>query len=389
MGRFLISTFTEDGFLFPAVGLAKQLCTCGHSVAIIADEKGATRLKELNVSWLEVLSASEDACAVKHWGDQDAILQLLPTIRRAISFYQPDALIVTPLSIGALVVGEEEHIPTIVLGFASYLLPRIVHENKISDHESDNLRRWRYSETSSILEGARLRAGLGPSIENYENTRLNGILHLLRTVPALERGGIDLPKCVRFVGACLWEPAALDEALVNTCNRSSHDGVPVIYAQVGRSFKSVSLWSKLVEAFANEKVFVVAAVARCDMLIRVVPKNFLVVRTANQGSILPATQLVVCDGHSTATLGALSDGVPLVLMPNGSGTEEVALMCERSGAASVLPNDGNHHPDALRKATFAAMSDHDLHQACKKNQKQFSQYEGFGIAVTEIESQLH
>jgi UDP:flavonoid glycosyltransferase YjiC (YdhE family) len=53
--------------------------------------------------------------------------------------------------------------------------------------------------------------------------------------------------------------------------------------------------------------------------------------------VLPHCSLVIGSGHPTTVLGALTHGLPLVLLSNGSGTEEAAEACQRAGVAITAP----------------------------------------------------
>lgn len=387
MGRLLFSPFTEEGFLYPAIGLGQHLVARGHLVAMIAEEAGRSLLEGRGILCFPASSAEAISCRVGTWGDQESIACHSGMLKRAIQAFQPDVLVISALNLSGLIAREETNIPTVVLGFASYMYPRAMGEIHKDSDAVERLRWWRYSETVRILEAARARAGLMPSIDDWRCTALLGDLFLLRTIPALEDSGVGLPSRVRFAGACLWEPEGSESQLGTLIDWRKRSGPPVIYVQVGRSFKGASLWPIITEAFAREGVTIVASLSRCDVPIGDVPENFLLLPCVNQSVVLSQARAVICDGHSTAVLGALCKGVPCVLAPNGSGTEEIAFRCQRAGVAEVLTRTAISGA-AVRTATLATLGDGALELACSKVRQGFAAFRNFDKAGAEVEKVL-
>jgi UDP:flavonoid glycosyltransferase YjiC (YdhE family) len=387
MGRFLFSTFSEEGFFFPAIGLGRHLVACGHSVAMVAEESGRLLLESNGIECLATSREDAISCRVGTWGDQESISCHRVALKRAIEAFQPHVMVVSALTLSGLIVREEIKIPTAVLGFASYLFPRERREAHEPSDAIEGLRWWRYSETFRILETARARLGLSPHNDNWKVPSLLGDLYLLRTVPALEDFDFGLPTNVRFVGACVWEPESEDDAVSAWVDRCRNTDLPIVYAQVGRSFKGASLWPALNEAFATDRIAVIASVSRCDVTVSDIPTNFLVLPRPYQNSILTHAAATVCDGHSTAVLGSLLHGVPCVLAPNGSGTEEIAFRCQRAGVAEVLHRT-TLTSRCLRAATVAKFADSGIRAACSRMQRHFAEYPGFVAAGLAVESLL-
>ena len=388
MGRFLLAAFSEEGFFFPAVGLGQHLASRGHNVGVVADEGRRALLESLGLVCFGA-SGSDAACLrVGTWGDQEAIARHSTVLRHAVQHHKPDVLVVSALMMGGLVVGEVTRLPTAAIGFASYMFPRSDPSASGEASALEKMRWWRYSETLRIFQLARDRGGLAALSDDWRSTRLLGDLLLLRTIPDLEDGGFGLPGHVRFVGPCLWEPDSDSETLNEFVNRCRRLDTPIIYAQVGRSFEGAGLWPTIVAAFGQERVAVVASVSRSEAPAGDVPQNFLVERQVRQSLALAHAGAMICDGHSSAVLGALRYGVPSVLVPNGSGTDEIAHRCQQAGVAEILPSL-SVTAAGLRAATVAKFRDADMKVACAGVRQKFSNYSGFeraALAVEELQS---
>jgi MGT family glycosyltransferase len=67
-----------------------------------------------------------------------------------------------------------------------------------------------------------------------------------------------------------------------------------------------------------------------------IPANARVEQFVPQAEILPSCRAVVCHGGSGSTLGALSHGLPLLLVPRGADQFDNAAACAAAGVARVL-----------------------------------------------------
>jgi len=79
------------------------------------------------------------------------------------------------------------------------------------------------------------------------------------------------------------------------------------------------------------------------------PDRVRVERFVPQGHVLPLAAAVVCHGGSGTTLGALAQGLPLVLVPQAADQFDNAARAEAAGAAVVL-RPGEVTGDAVRAA---------------------------------------
>ncbi|HEY2747510.1 MAG TPA: nucleotide disphospho-sugar-binding domain-containing protein, partial [Polyangia bacterium] len=127
------------------------------------------------------------------------------------------------------------------------------------------------------------------------------------------------------------------------------DGAGVLYAQPGRAFGGRSYIRELGGAAARHQLRVAAAIARADFAVDELPPRAWCRPHVSADQILPHAVATVANGHTTAVLASLRHGVPLVLVPNGSGTDVIADNCARAGAAVVVP-EAELSTDALDAA---------------------------------------
>jgi UDP:flavonoid glycosyltransferase YjiC (YdhE family) len=97
----------------------------------------------------------------------------------------------------------------------------------------------------------------------------------------------------------------------------------------------------LVQDEADPSYRVVASVGRLEESAEISTRFVFARSHVPQGQVLPHAALVVTTGHSTSFLGAAVHGVPLVVVPHGSGTEDVADLVTELGIGRT------HHPAAL------------------------------------------
>jgi UDP:flavonoid glycosyltransferase YjiC (YdhE family) len=103
-----------------------------------------------------------------------------------------------------------------------------------------------------------------------------------------------------------------------------------------------------------------------------------------QGQVLPYARAVISSGHTTSVLGALTHGLPSLLLPNGSGTEEIAGNCERAGAAICMAPE-TVNAESLRKAVKELLENSKLRQKALALKQAFNQVNGCEHAAELLE----
>jgi UDP:flavonoid glycosyltransferase YjiC (YdhE family) len=116
-----------------------------------------------------------------------------------------------------------------------------------------------------------------------------------------------------------------------------------------------------------------------DGELKNITENFFVRAHVPQNFVLEFAQAVISCGHTTSVLGALTHGLPSLLIPNGSGTEDIAECCEKAGVCVYLPLS-QVSPDTLLTTIQRLLQDSELRQNAKKIQQAFRKVNGLEYA---------
>ena len=119
------------------------------------------------------------------------------------------------------------------------------------------------------------------------------------------------------------------------------DERPLVYVTLGTIFNDLSVFRVLLDALADVDCNVVATIGRDGDpdALGPLPGNAHVERYIAQSLLLPRCAVTVGHGGSGSTLAALTEGVPLLLVPRGADQFENAERCEELGAARVVMPD--------------------------------------------------
>ncbi|AFY50881.1 glycosyltransferase, MGT family [Nostoc sp. PCC 7524] len=374
--KFLFCPLASHGFVYPSIGIAQILKRRKHQVAFVTDIAFSGILQQAGLERIPRTNQDGASFQVGVWAKPIGVSMQIKHIQYALDQFAPDVLVTHQLTLGVLIVGELYNLPICILGGAAYLLPTstsVLERPPISETEARLL--WRYEEMMKLYNLNRQLWSL-PSIHcNYRDTPLLGDLFLLQSLPELEPDVDQLPEKVHLIGDCLWEPPVFDPDLMNWLNDAIASGEQIIYVQPGRSFGKPGFWPNLVEVLANLPVRVVAVVSRMDSELGEIPQNFLVRDHIPQGLILPYAKAVISSGHTTTVLGAIKHGVPSLLIPNGSGTEEIAERCQTAGIAICLsPNHITNQ--TIEQAVHQLLNCRQIQQNSQVLQQAFSKVNG-------------
>lgn len=116
---------------------------------------------------------------------------------------------------------------------------------------------------------------------------------------------------------------------------------PRVYATLGTVYGSVRLLRMIIAAIgAGDWAGVVTVSRRLDASRFEAPAKVVVEEYVPQGAVLPHCDAVLCHGGLGTILGALDEGLPLVIIPLGSDQLLNAERAERLGVARVVqPSD--------------------------------------------------
>lgn len=343
--RVLLCPIASHGFVHPAVAVAQALQRRGHTVAFATGQFFAETLARAGLDRIPRGARDGASFGIERWFDPLDVAMQVKHVEYAIRQFAPDVLVTHPLALGPLIVRERTRIPVAVLGMAAYLWPV---SSAPATTETARRLAWRHAEMMRWLNEARAPFRLAPIAAEPAESPLLGDLFLLQSVPEL----VDveaLPRHAHLVGACLWEPPAGEE-LEQWTRGAVASADPVVYVHHGRSFDHPSFWPAVVGALGGP-YRVVAAIGRMDRVTTGAPPNFYVRDHLCQGAVLPHARVAITGGNTTAALGALTHGVPSLIIPGGSEQPDVAELVARAGAGLVLPlGEATEHrvADAVR-----------------------------------------
>jgi UDP:flavonoid glycosyltransferase YjiC (YdhE family) len=344
--RFLFCSLANHGMLFPFLGLAQALRGRGHEVAFVTGPSMAGLLAKAGLTRIPRNEQDGDSFRVELCGHPLEMARQVKHIEAALQRFKADVLVGQQLAFGPLIAGERQGLPVATLGLAAYLWPTEVPREP-PEHRKFVL--GRYEGFLKPFQLARYMFGLEARDTSYGDSPLLGDLFLLRSVPELEGGVEHLPSRVRLVGDCLWDAPEEDAALRDWLEEAASSGEAVLYAQPGRVFDVPGFWKHLCAALEGLPIRTVASVGRMEEAPEGAPANFLVRKHVPQGGVLPYVRAVISSSTTTAVLGALRHGKPLLLIPGGGGGEQKDLTwrCMRAGAAVEL-NPTEVTPGLLR-----------------------------------------
>ncbi|RKG77400.1 hypothetical protein D7W79_15460 [Corallococcus exercitus] len=380
--RYLLCSLSNHGMLFPFIGLAQALQRQGHEVAFATGLSMEGLLAKAGMTRIPRGERDGESFLVELSGHPLETTRQVKHIEYALKRFPADVLVGQQLTLGPLVAGERQGLPVAVLGLAAYLWPTGALEP--SEYQAFVQRRYQGFLKSFRL--TRYMFGLEPRETGLEDSPLLGDLFLLRSVPQLEGGLESLPQRVHFVGDCLWEAPERDEELERWLKEAQGAGEAILYAQPGRVFNIPGFWSHLAEALEGQPVRVVASVGRMDEAPSQSPANFLVRKHVPQGLVLPYARGVISSSTTTAVLGALRQGLPLLLIPGGGGgeQEDLARRCQSAGVTVVLrPSEVS--AESLRQKVRELLEAEEPQRQAKMLAEAFAQAGGLARAVELLE----
>ena len=363
------------------VGIARELRRRGHSAAIVTGPAFDDLLLQNGFPPPERQDEDGQGFAIETWAHPAAIVSQIKQLTRTLPTFFPDVLIANHLSLGPLIVSELLHIPIAVLGFAVYLLPKPGLAGGSCESWLVPRIQWRHGEMCKYLNMARQQLRL-PDVElDSLDDYLLGDLFLLQSVPELEGADGHLPAQVQFVGSCLWEPPGVDGELAAWLdNNGAGSRAPLVYLQHGRLFDAPTTWPLLVEELGHLPVRVAASIGRMDRPPGRRPSGFLMRDHLPQGQILPRARAVISTANTTAVLGALTHGLPSVLIPAGGEQPDLAQRCERAGA-SICLNGAAATPESVRLSLEEVLESPPVRQNAVRLQEEFRHAGGISSAA--------
>jgi hypothetical protein len=269
-----------------------------------------------------------------------------------------------------------------LVGFCTYLWP-FSDQASPGGTEPEKRLAWRHKDMLKWLNQAFRLFRLPEYAGGCRHSPLLGDLFLLRSVVALEPDFDLLPGQVHLAGSCLWEEEAADDELDGWLSRAVASGRPIVYVQHGRFFHLPGFWPALVEALGSD-CFVAASTLRMDTEAGAIPENFFVRPHVPQSKVLRWARVLVSAANTTAALGALTEGVPCLLVPGGGEQPEVASLLQRAGLARILSPE-KATSDDIRESIETLLTDVRFRERASYYQSEFEKLKGFEQAANLLE----
>ena len=278
--------------------------------------------------------------------------------------WQPDLLVCEEMDFGPMVVAERlglPHVTVLVIAAGSFVRHALVAEP---------------------LNELRAEYGLPP---DPELAMLSRYLVLSPFPPSCRDPAFPLPA----TGHALRLPA-LESTKGETAPAwaTSLPGAPAVYFTLGTVFsvECGDLYLRVLKGLRDLPINVIVTVGR-----HIDPEEFgpqpghvQIERYIPQSLILPRCQAVISHGGSGSVLGALTHGLPMVLLPMGADQPLNAARCEALGLARVL-DPVAATPESVRQTVSAVLVDPSYRRAAERIRDEIAALPGPAHAVTLLE----
>jgi UDP:flavonoid glycosyltransferase YjiC (YdhE family) len=377
MTRALLCPIGSRGFVYPMLGLGREMRQRGAQVAFATSLDFAADLESRGFERIPRGSDDGPSFQLANWGHPLAVAIQARHLLHAIERWAPDMIVASPLALGGLLAGEVAGLPVAVLGLASYLWPVPGPDGHLL--APDDQAAWRHAEMLESYNQARGLFRLPPWRGPLPESPLLGSLYLLQSVPELEPLAAALPGRVRLVGSCVHEPDPPDPELAAWLSRAR--GRPLAYVQHGSIFREqADFWPALCTAAETEGIRLAASLERRRRAGQQDASGHLFARGHTpQEQVLRQAQAVVASGNTTAVLGALGHGLPLLLLPGGGEQRALAARCVGAGAALAI--DPGASADEVGRALRRLVEDAGLREAARELQSAFARFDGPALAA--------
>jgi MGT family glycosyltransferase len=369
--RILAYTSPFAGHLFPVAAILEELRSRGHQVSLRTLASEVETFRSLGFEAAPI-SAEIEALDPRDWqgrsrlgrsrrailGFRERAAYDARDLQEAIEEVRPEALLVDIACWGALFAAEAWDGPW--ASFCPFPLPRAALEAPEGFGPRAVFGRARLAPNRALEAlGDRmllpqmneLRAGFGLApLERAGALFERPPLLLYMSSEAFDYPRSDWPENIVTVGPCVWEPPG---SLPPELERIE---APLVLVSTSSAFQDDGeLVRCALQALAEEPCHVVATIPATRTPLPSPPKNATVVRRAPHRPILARAICAITHGGMGVTQKALSQGIPVCVVPFGRDQFEVARRVEAAGAGSRLPA-GRLRPDRLRAKFREALS---------------------------------
>jgi UDP:flavonoid glycosyltransferase YjiC (YdhE family) len=339
------------GHFLPLVALARVAERAGHVVAFGAqpgmlpsieeagfgayDTGGETLLLANERTPLLELDAAREARTIRDGYAGTIARERARSVHRLCEAWDPDVIVCDEVDFGALIAAEVLGIPyatVVCIGSGSWVWPSLVREPLADLRSAHGL------PADPELLMLRRHLILSPFPPSFRDPRnpLPENAHALRLVPTHGETTADAS----------WLAARAPR--------------PLVYFTLGTIFnlESGDLFERVLEGLSELPLDVVVTVGRelDPAVLGRQPPNVRVRRYVPQSALLPHGDLCVSHGGSGSVLGALTYGIPMVLLPIGADQPLNAVRCKELEVAEVL-DAASATPQDVKRAAAAVLAD--------------------------------
>ena len=166
------------------------------------------------------------------------------------------------------------------------------------------------------------------------------------------------------------------------------DGRPLVFASIGTVSDDAREFSSIAGACADLPVqLVITRGGGRHPLPGTLPGDPLVLDYVPQLELIKRARVVITHSSANSVVEALSNGVPLVCIPQGFDRYGTAVRAARSGAAVVVP-PGRITPDGIRGALETILEDDRFTEAATHFKARQDRRDSIGASVRLIEASL-
>ena len=415
---YLFVTWEGGGNVAPVLGTARRLVERGHRVTVLTEpclrgpvEQIGARFRPF-VRHFTRTDRTQDIVRDSEAGSPLGALRktfdnvmfgpcriVADETRQAIQEVQPDVLVVDLIMIGALVAGEAEGLPRVVLFHMPEYLPGpgrpaagpgfLPRTDWIGQARDGLFTRLFFSQIGRQLgrvNEARRDQGLAPFTTSQEIIGMyhSADLRLIQTSEAFDFPITPAPKNVRYVGPVLDEPDWISGAwrspwpdddprplvVVSFSSTHQNQGKAIRNAIAALGDLDVRGLVTLGPAMASEHF--------------ATPPNIATADSAPHGLVFPHADAVVTHaGHGTV-MRALAHGLPLVCLPMGRDQDDNAARVVAYGVGLRLKSSAR--AAKIRKAVRRVLGEDHFRMEARRMQRIITADAAADRAVHEIES---
>jgi len=346
--RVLFTTQPGDGHLNPLVPLAHALTAAGHEVAVACAPSFCPTVEARNIRAFPMgLDWSITDSFIERW----LYLRDVPPHEYVYTVLSDIfAGVIVEHALPDLVAIAHAWSPDIIVRETNEFAGWLAAETRGLPHASVEVTLFAFylGGAAAVADGLSRQLTKAGLLTNDVPTRLFAHLHLSFVPPSLEDPAAPLPATAHSLRSALLDPAPGEQVppwLADLPDR------PTIYATLGTVNNPSDVFGAIIAGVRDLDVNLIVTLGRNldPAQFGPQPDNVHIMRYLSQVLLLSRCNVVVNHGGFSTVLGALTSGVPMVILPGGADAPVNARRTAALGVAIVLgTNEGT--PEAFRAA---------------------------------------